>query len=77
MEVTLDQLHEGQSAKIRSLELHGAMRRRLLDFGMIEGTSIACIRKSPSGSPILYRLRGTLLAIRTAEGRCIRVEAEP
>lgn len=76
MKTTLDQLGEGQCARITCLQLSGAMRRRLLDFGMIEGTHIRCLRKSPSGDPVIYRVRGTMLALRRQDSRRIAVEVE-
>ena len=77
MKTTLDQLHEGQCASILSLLLRGAMRRRLLDFGMIEGTTVRCLRKSPSGDPVIYLVRGTMLALRRQDSRRIAVEVKP
>ncbi|MBQ3355543.1 MAG: ferrous iron transport protein A [Oscillospiraceae bacterium] len=74
METTLDQLREGDCARILSLQMRGAMRRRLLDFGMIEGTSVRCVRQSPAGDPVLYLVRGTMLALRRQDGRQIAVE---
>lgn len=77
MRTTLDMLREGDCARIRSLELRGAMRRRLLDFGMIEGTRVRCLRKSPAGDPVIYLVRGTMLALRRQDSRRIAVEVEP
>ena len=76
METTLNQLHEGQCARILSLRMRGAMRRRLLDFGMIEGTRVRCLRKSPSGDPVIYSVRGTMLALRRQDSGRIAVEVE-
>ena len=77
METTLDLLCEGECARIARLGLRGAMRRRLLDFGMIEGTTIRCLRKSPAGDPVIYRVRGTMLALRRQDSRMIAVEVIP
>lgn len=77
METTLNRLCEGQCARITALHMTGALRRRLLDFGLIEGTPIRCLRKSPAGSPVIYRVRGTMLALRTADSRHIGVVTEP
>lgn len=74
MKTTLDHLCEGQCARITRLDLRGAMRRRLLDFGMIEGTTVRCLRKSPSGDPVIYRVRGTMLALRRQDSGRIAVE---
>ena len=76
METTMNRLREGQSARITSLGLTGELRRRLLDFGLIEGTEVRCLRISPAGSPMLYRVRGTRMALRTADSSLIRVEAD-
>ncbi|MBQ6431547.1 MAG: FeoA domain-containing protein [Oscillospiraceae bacterium] len=77
METTMDLLREGDCARILSLRLRGAMRRRLLDFGMIEGTCVRCLRISPSGDPVIYRVRGTMLALRRQDSSRIAVEVEP
>lgn len=77
MKTTLNCLTVGQCARITSLRLNGSMRRRLLDFGLIEGTHIRCIRISPAGDPVLYRVRGTSLALRKQDSRCINVELAP
>lgn len=77
METTLNYLREGQCAQIKTLRMQGAMRRRLLDFGLIEGTRIRCLGCSPAGDPVLYCVRGTVLALRRQDSRCIAVETEP
>ena len=76
METTMDRLCEGQCARVISLGLTGELRRRLLDFGLIEGTKVRCLRISPSGSPMLYCVRGTRLALRKADSGRICVEAD-
>lgn len=76
MEMTLDALREGACGQITALEARGALRRRLLDFGLIEGTEIRCLRISPPGSPVLYRVRGTMLALRRRDAEYIRVAVE-
>ena len=73
METTLDCLREGERGTVCALEMSGALRRRLMDFGLIEGTPIRCVRKSPVGSPILYSVRETMLALRTCDSRRISV----
>lgn len=76
MKTTLNCLREGEAAQIVSLQMEGTLRRRLLDFGMIEGTKIRCLRKSPAGSPVIYAVRGTRLALRTHDSAQIAVETE-
>ena len=40
--MTLNQLPEGETARIESLGLDGRLRRRLMDIGMIPGTRVEC-----------------------------------
>lgn len=77
MEMTLDRLSEGQCAYISALDTAGGLRQRLLDHGLIEGTIVRCLRKSPKGDPVIYCIRGSMLAIRRADSRSIRVVTAP
>ena len=61
---TLYSLSEGSYGRVSSLRNEGAMRRRLQDIGLIEGTEVLCIRKSPSGDPVAYLIRGAVIALR-------------
>lgn len=74
MEMKLNNLKEGQSATITAVCIDGAMRRRLFDFGLIEGTEICCLRLGRRGGPSVFRLRGTMLALRNADSRNISIE---
>ena len=74
MEIQLDMMQEGQRGEISSVRFSGAMRRRLIDFGLIEGTRICCLRRLPFGGPALYLVRGTMLALRKRDSRYICVE---
>ena len=50
------------------------MRRRVQDIGLICGTKVECVQKSPSGDPKAYLIRGALIAIRNSDARKIIVE---
>ena len=54
----------GQTAVISALNTTGSMRRRLLDIGLIEGTRVECLGKSPLGDPSAYLIRGAVIALR-------------
>ncbi len=43
----------------------GAARRRILDLGVINGTEIETLYKSPSGNPVAYLIRGAVIALRS------------
>jgi ferrous iron transport protein A len=61
---TLDMLEEGGTAYVHALQLQGAMRGRMQDIGLIAGTQVQCVRKSPSGNPAAYRIRGAIIVLR-------------
>ena len=69
-EGTLTALREGERARVAALLTEGGMRRRMQDIGLIEGTEVECVQKSPAGDPVAYRIR----AYRAA-GRGLRARA--
>lgn len=50
------------------------IRRRLLDLGFINGTKITPIFKSPSGDPVAYEIRKTLIALRKEDSKLISLK---
>ena len=50
------------------------IRRRLLDIGLVEGTDVSCLQKSPAGDPVAYLIRGAVIAIRSEDSSQIVVE---
>ncbi len=72
--IPLKELNVGKKAKVLSLSFDGSARRRILDLGVIEGTEIASLYKSPSGNPVAYLIRGAVIALRSdiASGIMVR-----
>ncbi len=64
----------GSFGKVRKLVSQGSARRRMLDLGLIKGTRVESLRKSPLGDPIAYGIRGTVIALRSEEASTILVE---
>lgn len=71
----LSELVEGQLARIVEIKTAGSMRRRLFDLGLIEGTLVKCLQKSPFGDPVAYSVRGTVLALRREDSKNILINA--
>ncbi|SHG84135.1 ferrous iron transport protein A [Thermosyntropha lipolytica DSM 11003] len=63
----LSQLQTGESGVIKEVRLEGFVRRRLLDLGFVPGTAVKSIRQGPGGSPIVFEVRDTLIALRAKE----------
>ena len=73
---TLSDINLGESAYVAELMVHGSMRRRLQDIGLIEGTKVECVLKSPYGDPSAYQIRGAVIAIRCDDSKNIYVDKE-
>lgn len=74
---TLADLSTGEIARVRRLtsSCRGAQRRRLLDLGVVPGTTIEAELHSVSGDPIAYRIRGALIALRRQQAEWIEIES--
>ena len=74
MNTDLTFLSPGCKATVRGLSAEDSMRRRLQDIGLIEGTLIECVGKSPLGDPAAYLIRGTVIALRSADAAQVEIE---
>ncbi|MCI5750891.1 MAG: FeoA family protein [Oscillospiraceae bacterium] len=72
-QISLCGVREGGRCRVRSMYNEGAMRRRLHDIGLIEGTEVLCLNRSPSGDPTAYLIRGAVIALRREETEKILV----
>lgn len=71
---SLDKLSVGQMARVEELRLNGSIRRRMQDIGLIEGTPVECLQKSPSGDPAAYLIRGAVIALRREDSGRVMVQ---
>lgn len=72
--MTLDKLKIGHTAIITKVGGEGALRRRLLDMGLIPKTTIMIRKVAPMGDPIELYLRGYELTIRKEDASKIEIE---
>jgi ferrous iron transport protein A len=75
--MTLDQLHEGQRARIESLVGDDFVLQRLMEMGVLENEVIEVIGFAPLGDPMEIRLRDYRLSLRRNEAARIRVTILP
>lgn len=54
----------GTEGYIVELTVTGLTKRRLLDLGLLPGTKVVAIRRSPFNDPTAYLVRGTVIALR-------------
>lgn len=63
----------GTSAQVLELSVTENNRRRLLDLGLVPGAKVSVIRRSPSGNPSAYLIKGTAIALRNEDAALILV----
>lgn len=75
--LSLSALPVGRTARVAEVRAGPAMRRRLLDIGLIPGTRVTCVARSPAGDPCAYLIRGAVIALRGRDAADVRLEALP
>ncbi len=76
MQITLDKLPTGNTAKILNINAGDAFKKRLLDLGFVKGTSITNLYKSPFNDPTCYLVKGCFIALRNKDSKNIVVDME-
>lgn len=71
---SLNSLPIGQKGRVIGLASNGMERRRMLDLGLVQGTTVEALQKSPSGDPIAYFIRGAVIALRDEDAKKIMIE---
>lgn len=72
---TMKEMTPGEMGTVRRMTNTGPIRRRLLDIGLIRGTRVECVGRSPAGDPAAYRIRGAVIAIRGEDAGGIWIDA--
>ena len=70
---TLGDVAVGQSGQVVRLHGDGALRRRLMDLGLIKGTPFTVVKVAPLGDPVEITVRGYELSIRKEEAVIVEV----
>lgn len=70
----LNRLPIGCRGEVVSITSDAMQRRRMLDLGLISGTKVQALQKSPSGDPVAYFFRGSVIALRTEDADKIMVQ---
>ena len=72
--MTLKELQIGNSAVIKSVGSHGALRQHFLDMGMIPGVEITVVKLAPMGDPMEVQIHGYELTLRLEEADQIEID---
>ena len=73
----LASLKVGSSGTISDIRVPAEHRGRLLEMGLLVGTSIELIRFAPLGDPVEIKVRGYHLSLRKHEAEQIWVQPTP
>jgi ferrous iron transport protein A len=74
----LSELKVGDKAEVTAVKAESAVRRRIMDLGLIKGTRFKVLRVAPLGDPMEIVFKGLYLAMRKneADGVMVRKEAD-
>jgi ferrous iron transport protein A len=75
--MTLDQMKEGQRARVESLIGDDLVLQRLMEMGLLEDEEIEVVGFAPLGDPMEIRLRDYRLSLRRNEAARVRVTLLP
>jgi ferrous iron transport protein A len=70
----LSDLKPGESGTVLKVEGDRAVRRRMLDMGLVNGVAVEVKRVAPLGDPIEFLVRGYSLSLRKSEAYAVHVE---
>jgi ferrous iron transport protein A len=70
----LSELQVGDKAEVTGLNVDAAIRRRIMDMGLIKGTRFKVLRVAPLGDPMEIFFKGLYLTMRKSEADGIMVE---
>ena len=75
----LSSLEPGDSRIVVGLSprCQGLRRRRLLDLGLVPGTEVSAVMRSPTSDPTAYRIRGAVIALRREQADLVQIERAP
>ncbi len=70
----LEELREGEKAKIIKIKGNGPFRIRLMEMGFIPGAEVKVVRYAPLKDPVEYEIKGYHVSLRHEEANNILVE---
>lgn len=72
----MSDMRVGEKGKTTRIEGSGALRRRIMDMGIVRGAEIEMVRDAPLGDPVEFLLKGYNLTLRREEAKTIWLEVE-
>ena len=72
---TLNQLLPGETGIVTKVTGNGPLKRRIVDMGIVAGTTLQVQKFAPLGDPMEIKLKNFNLALRKSEAALIELEA--
>jgi Fe2+ transport system protein FeoA len=73
----LSEMREGASATVLKVGGNGALRRRILEMGILKGTHLYVEKYAPLKDPLELIVKGSHISLRVAEAAKIEVQPGP
>ncbi|QTQ11379.1 ferrous iron transport protein A [Treponema parvum] len=70
---TLRDIPVGSTAKVKQLHGGGALKRRLMDMGITNGSELFVRKVAPLGDPVEITIRGYELSVRKDDADCVEM----
>jgi len=67
----LSDLGVDSSGVVLYIDENCRLAERLYDIGLIPGTKVSCVAKSPLGDPKAYLVRGAVISLRREDAGCV------
>jgi len=74
LNVHLNDLREGTTAKVRSIVGPKWFRERIFELGLLPGITVTVVKKTPLGGPIIVEFLTQRLALSRKEAHWIHVD---
>lgn len=71
--LSLENIRPGHSAKVKKIHGVGALKSRIMDMGITQGTEIKIRKCAPLGDPIQLEVRGYQLSLRKSDAKTIEI----
>ena len=72
-DISLSRLKIGEQGIIKWINMEHEYKRRLEELGFIPGARVSVLHTAPSGSPVAYYIKGTVVALRPCDSCLIRI----
>jgi ferrous iron transport protein A len=70
---TLREIQAGDTVEVARIHGEGALKRRIMDMGITNGTRVSLVKNAPLGDPMELELRGYHLSLRRGDAELVEV----